>query len=182
MPIDSTDIIFRGSVTTSPDGDSTANTDVNTWLGKHVSTTPVDLVVSLNNLFDDVTGDESSAGSVEYRCIFVLNNHGTLSLTNTKVWLSSEVASGATVAIGLDPVGAIAKGSVLAQATDVASETDAPAGVTFSSPTTKLAGLSIGTLAPGEVQAIWVRRTVPAGTSAMSNDGATIRVEGDTEA
>lgn len=41
-----------------------------------------------------VTGDENAASDVEYRCIFVHNNHATLTLQGVVVWLSAEVAGG----------------------------------------------------------------------------------------
>ncbi len=59
--------------------------------------------------------------------------------------------------------------------------TPPPAGITFSAPTTKGTGLNLGSLNAGQVRAIWIRRTA-ANTVAVSNDGATIRVEGDTAA
>lgn len=181
MAITTTDLVYRLSVKTGAAGDSTSSTPADS-LGKYVATTVMDLVATLNNLFDDVAGDEAAAGDVEYRCIFILNNHASLVLQGAKVWLSDEVAGGAAVAIGLDPAGVTAKGSASAQAAEIATESDAPAGVSFSSPTDKASGLSIGDIAAGSVAAIWVRRTVAALTSAQSNDGATLRVEGDTAA
>ena len=35
-----------------------------------------------NNLFDDVSGAEATAGDTEYRCICFKNNHGSLELQN----------------------------------------------------------------------------------------------------
>ena len=55
----------------------------------------------------------------------------------------------------------------------------APAGVTFSSPTTVGAGVALGTIGAGQVKAFWIRRTA-ANSSALSNDGVTIAVTGDT--
>lgn len=180
MAIASGDIVYRYSVKTGAAGDTTAGTAAGS-LGKYISTTAVS-AGPLNNIFDDVSGAESSAGDDEYRCIFVLNNHGSLTLQNAVVWIESQVGSGADITIGLDPAGVTAKGSASAQAADIATEGDAPAGVSFSNPTTKGGGLSIGNIAAGSCQAIWYKRHVAASTGALSNDGAQIRVEGDTAA
>jgi hypothetical protein len=180
MPIVSSDIKLRLSTTAGAAGNSTAQANVNNSLGKYISTTDI-TDNTLNNLFDDVTGDENAASESEYRCIFVYNSHGSLVLQGAKAWISAEVAGGAVIAIGLDPAGVVAVGSASAQAATIANEDTAPVGVTFSAPTTKAGGLSIGNIANGQCQAIWVRRTT-ANTAALNNDGATIRVEGDTAA
>lgn len=182
MPIVDTDIKYRLSVLTGSAGNSTAQASPNNSLGKYVATTAMDLVTTLNNLFDNVSGDESAAGDIEYRCLFVLNDHATLTLENAVVWISAETAGGGAIAVGLDPAGNVAKGSASAQAAEIANESAAPAGVTFTAPTTKGTGLSIGNLAAGSVRAIWIRRTVTAGAAAVDADGVTLRVEGDTAA
>lgn len=179
MAITATDIKFKFSVKTGSAGDSTAGTAAGS-LGKYVSTTEI-TDATLNNLFDDVTGDENAASDVEYRCIFVHNDHATLTLQSSVMWISAEVAGGTDVAIAADGIGATPKGQAGAQADEVADESTAPSGESFSSPTTKGGGISLGDIAAGEVYAIWVRRTA-ANTAALDNDGATIRVEGDTAA
>lgn len=180
MPIISSDILFRLSVPSASAGNANAQSNVSNSLGGFVSTTNI-VDNTLNNLFDDVSGQENADEDVEYRCIFVLNNHATLTLRNTVVWISSEVADGANISIGLDPAGATTKTSGTAQAAIIAAEGNAPAGVTFSAPTSKATGLSIGSLAAGYCYAIWLRRTAT-NSAAKSNDGVTIKIEGDTEA
>lgn len=180
MPIASSDLKFKLSIKTGAAGNSGAQADPNQSLGKYISTTEI-VDATLNNLFDDVSGDENAASDVEYRCIFIHNAHATLSLTVAVAWISAEVANGAVAAIGLDPAGVVAIGNSTAQAATIATESAAPAGVTFSAPTTKSGGLSIGTIGPGECQAIWIRRTAQ-NNAALNNDGVTVRVEGDTAA
>jgi len=72
MPIVSTDIEYRLS-------GGTTNTDPDASLGGAMSTAVGGLITSgaANNLFDDVTGDESAAGDTEYRCFYVTNDHAT---------------------------------------------------------------------------------------------------------
>lgn len=178
MAITATDIVTRFSTTAGAAGDSTAGTAAGS-LGKYVSTTAW---ADGATLFDDVTGAENAASEAEYRCIFVLNNHATLSLLNAVVYVSAEVAGGASVAIAVDNIAASAKGSASAQAAQIANEDTAPTGVgAFSTPTTAGTGLSLGTLAPGQVRGVWIRRTT-ANTSAVDADGFTLGIAGDTAA
>jgi hypothetical protein len=94
-------------------------------------------------------------------------------------YLSSEVAGGASIAVGADTTAASAKGSATAQLLTIANNTTAPAGVTFSSPTTAGAGVSLGSIPVANVKGLWVRRTA-ANTSALSADGVTLAVQVDT--
>jgi hypothetical protein len=178
MAITATDILYKFSVSAAA-GDTTAGTAA-TSLGDQVSTTQI-TDATLHNLFDIVTGPENAASEAEYRCIFVHNNHATLTWENVVVWLSAEVGGGAVAAISVDTTGITAKGSGSAQAKTIANEDTAPTSQTFTSPTTKGTGIAIGNIPAGSVQGIWVRRTT-ANTGAVNNDGVTIRCEGDTAA
>jgi len=179
MAILTTDILRKFSVKTGAAGNSTAGNAAGS-LGKYISTTQI-TDNSLNNLFDDVTGDENAASAVEYRCIFFHNAHASLTYTAPYVWLSAEVSGGTTVAIGIDGIAASVIGDSNAQAGEVANENTAPSGVSFSSPTSKATGLALGDIPAGYCRAIWVRRTA-ANTPAINNDGATIQIDGDTAA
>ncbi|MFG1659075.1 hypothetical protein ACGFIY_21335 [Micromonospora chersina] len=176
MAITSTDIKLKLSTTAGSAGNSNAGT-VGASLGKYVSTTEV--VGTQNDLFPDITGAENAGSQVDYACVFVHNAHATLTLQQAKVYLSAEAAGGASIAIGVDPTAASAVGSASAQAVTIASDTTAPAGVAFSSPTTTGAALSLGDIGPGQVKAFWVRRTA-GNTAPQANDGVTFTVFGDT--
>jgi hypothetical protein len=178
MAITAADIKFKFSVVAAA-GNTTVGTAAGA-LGDQISTTEIP-DATLHNLFDVVTGDENAASDVEYRCFFVHNDHATLTWVAPVVWLSAETAGGAVAAIGLDPAGVTAKGLGSAQAATIANEGAAPAGVSFSAPTTKAGGLQIADIPAGSVAAIWVRRSA-ANTGALDLDGVTIRVEGDTAA
>jgi hypothetical protein len=181
MPIASSDLLIKLSIKTGTAGNQNAQADPNASLGKYISTTQI-TDNTLNNLFDNISGDENAASTVDYRCIFLHNNHATLTLQGTKVWLSAEVAGGANISIAIDNVAASAIASSSAQADSIATETTAPSAVgTFSSPTTKGAGLTLGDLTAGQCRAIWVKRTAT-NSAALNNDGVTIRFEGDTAA
>lgn len=177
MVVAASDLKLKFSVKTGSAGDSTAGSAAGS-LGKYISTTEI-TDAALNNLFDDVSGAENAASDVEYRCIFIHNNHATDSITGVKVWINSEVSGGAAAAIAIDNIAASAKGASSAQAAEVANEDTAPSGVgSFSSPTTEGAALTVGDLTAGQCRAVWVRRTA-ANTSSLANDGGTLRFRGD---
>jgi hypothetical protein len=178
MAIVAGDVITRYSVAAAA-GDTTAGTAAGS-LGDQVSTTA--WTGGGADLFDTVSGAENAASEAEYRCIFVLNNHATLTMQNTVVYVSAETAGGANVAIAVDNIAASAKGSGSPQAAVIANEDTAPTGVgAFSTPTTDGTGLAVGNLAPGQVRGIWIRRTT-ANTSAIDSDGFTLSIAFDTAA
>lgn len=150
-----------------------ANSDPNASLGGVLSTT----TLAGSNLFDNVTGDESAAGDVEYRGVYVVNN-GSVDLQSAVVWIQTNTPDAdTTVDIGLATQGPNATMST------IANENTAPSpAVTWSAPSTKGAGLSLGTLTPGQRYGVWVRRTVNAGAAPYNGDTFTLRVEGDTAA
>lgn len=178
MAILATDILYKFSVAAAA-GNTTAGTAAGS-LGDQISTTQI-TDATLNNLFDDISGDENAASDVEYRGYFVHNNHATLTWTTPVAWLSAEVAGGASAAIAVDTTATSAVGAATQQMTTIADEGTAPAGQTFSAPTTKASGLAVSNVPAGNVKGLWVRRTA-ANTAAVNNDGVTVRVEGDTAA
>jgi len=180
MPITTSDIHYKLSVPSATQGGQSAQSNVNASLGKWCSTTDI-VDATLNNLFDDISGDENAAQESEYRCIFIHNAHATLTWQNVVVWISNETAGGANISIGLDTTAASSYTSTSQQALVVADENTAPSGVSFSSPTSKATGLSIGNLPAGYVKAIWVKRTAT-NSQAMSNDSVTLCCEGETAA
>jgi|SRR6478609_650083 hypothetical protein len=181
MPVVDTDVLVKLSIKTGSAGNSAAQPDPNASLGKFISTTPLS-GTALNNLFDNISGAENAASATDYRVIFVHNSHATLTVTNVGVYISAEVAGGASIALAVDNIAASAIGSSSPQATELATETTTPTGVgSFSSPTTAGTALSIGTLTAGQCRAIVVRRTA-ANTAALDADGYTLGVVFDSPA
>jgi hypothetical protein len=170
------DLLFKYSVVAAA-GNTTASAPA-TALGDQISTSAW-AGGSLNDLFDDISGAENAASTVDYRCIFVHNSNASNTLENAVVYLSAEVGGGAGVAVGADTTAASVIASASAQALTIANETTAPAGVTFSSPTTAAGGVALGNIPVGQCKAFWVRRTA-ANSAALSADGVTIAVAGDT--
>lgn len=182
MAITSSDILFKLSVKTGSAGDSTSGTQAGS-LGKYVSTTQLSST-PLNNLFNDSDGTENAggAGSTKYRCLFIHNNHATLTMVNTMVYMNTEVSGGASISLAPDNIAASAKGSSSAQAAEITDESTAPSGVgTYIFGVYGVAnGISLGNIAAGQVRAFWIRRTASGGGAALDNDGVTLGVACDT--
>ena len=179
MAVTSADVVRRLTVPGAGSGNSAAQADPNASLGEYVSATQL-VSDQLHNLFDVVTGDENAAGDVEYRAIAVVNT-AAQTWFGVVAWVGAQDAGGADYAIGLDPAGVVAIGSASAQGEVVADEGTAPAGVSFSAPADKASGLTIGDMAAGTAQLIWVRRTALAG-GAVDDDSVTINYSGDMAA
>jgi hypothetical protein len=165
MPIVNTDIKYRLS-------GGAANSTASLSLGGAKSSTEVS-----TDLFDDISSGEASAGDTEYRCIYIHNNHGSLTMEATKVWIQANTPSAdTTIAIGL--------GTAAIDATEqtVVDESTAPSGVSFSSPSTEGTALSIGNIPFGQHKAVWIRRVVNAAAAAYTNDTFTLRTKCDTAA
>ncbi|HEV2612533.1 MAG TPA: hypothetical protein VGU61_19885 [Noviherbaspirillum sp.] len=164
MPILTTDILYRLS-------GGAANSTQSASLGGAKSSNAATAAI-----FDDVSSAESSAGDIEYRCIYVHNNHGSLSLNNAVLWLPVNTPSASTVVEA-----GLGTSAINATEQTVADENTAPSGVTFAAAATKGAGVALGNIPAGQHRAVWLRRTVTAAAAAAS-DSFTIRVEGDTAA
>ena len=126
-----------------------------------------------NNVWDDVGSSEASSDA-EYRCLYVKNAHGSLTLQAASLYIDAlTTSSGTEFDIGLD---AAAIGSD--SSTTIANENTAPGGVTFSRPTTKAGGLIQLDIPAGSKKAFWIRRTVT--SASAGSDSGSIRLEGDT--
>lgn len=179
MAITASDVLIKLSTKLGSAGNSLAQADVNLSLGKYTSTTTL-TDNNLHNLFDLISGSENSSSTVDYRALFIRNNHGSLTMQGTKVYLSAEVSGGASIAIAIDDIAASAIGASSAQAAEITNETTAPSGVgSFSSPTTTGAALSLGDIPAGYCRCIWLKRTA-ANSAAKDNDGVTFSVFFDT--
>jgi hypothetical protein len=166
MPILSTDIqVLYASGQTALTGQ--VGTRTTGAAGGNISTTQV-TDNTLNNLFPDVTGDQAAAGVTLYCKVFVKNTNGTLTWQNVKGWISALTPGGDnTLAIALE-----------ASANDLTP----PVSGSFSTPTTKVAGLALGSIASNAAVGVWVRWVINAGATAKAAAAGTMRFEGDTAA
>ncbi len=146
MALTVTDLKRKLSVNTSP-GNSAPGTP-NDSLGGYMSSTEI-TDATLNNLFDVITGDENLASDVEYRCFFLHNSGGQIFI-GAKVWVQSEAAGGANVAIALAGQGVVpATQAGTPQADRIANEGTAPPGETFAEADGEGSALTIGDIAGG---------------------------------
>jgi len=130
---------------------------------------------SINDIFDLVTSTESSVGSTEYRCIYVKNTNGVLTLSNAVNYIVTNTPLTSTnlfIGLGTSSIGGVEQ--------IIASETTAPIGITFTDLLGVGNALNIGSVPAGSHMAIWLKRVVDAGASASASDGAQIIVSGDT--
>lgn len=183
------DVLFYLSAPSASAGFVTSGTPGASW-GGYISSTQLNSSVTMDNLFNDITGAENAASQVDYACLFVLNNTSSgNSMLNTVAWLplSSFVAGGANVALGADPAGITVKTVTSLQAVKITSNTIAPAGVnTWVTPQSGApvspsytGGLQIGTIPPGSCFAVWIRRTAT-NSAPVNNDGLGVSVMFDT--
>ena len=169
MPIVSSDLVERLS-------GGASNSDPNAALGGAKSSTAV-TDNTTHNVFDVVSSAESSAGDTEYRCIYLHNAHGSLTLQSAKVWIQTNTPSSDTsVEIGL--------GSSAVNGTEqtIANENTAPTSVTFSTAAGEGNALSIGNIPSGQHKAIWIKRIVSASAAAANDDSYVLSYAGDTSA
>jgi hypothetical protein len=162
VPILNTDIKYRLS-------GGASNSDPLVSLGGVKSSTDAG-----SGIFDNVGSGEASAGDIEYRCVYVHNDHGSLTALAPVIWIHANTPSAdTTVAIG------VGTSAVNGTEQTVADESTAPATVTFSSPSSEGAGLALSDIPSGQHRAVWIRRTATAGAAA-ANDSFTLRVKCDT--
>ena len=176
MAIVSTDIKFWLTGAASVDN---PQTDPNASLGGKRSSTEM-VTAELNNLFDDISGAEASAGDTEYRGIIIQNKHTSLTLYNAKAFLSVQPNGSRTtkenISIATEAVANNAIGTI-------ATENDAPGGAgAFSAPATYATGLALGDLGVNGQMGLWIKRLVPVSTEASASADFTLVVQGDTQA
>lgn len=68
-------------------------------LGGPPSSQPV--VGLLDNLFRDITQDESNVGLIDYRCVYIFNNSFSDPLYNVQVYVSKQTSVGAITDLGI---------------------------------------------------------------------------------
>ena len=108
--------------------------------------------IMVNNLWDDITQMDSESRTPDYRCLYVYNNPtGSRKgpALGIKLILSSN--SYAKFQVGKTPL-------PNTDANIITDELQAPTGISFEDHT-KDSPLVLGTLNPGEYQAVWFKRT-----------------------
>lgn len=162
MPIIATDIKYRLS-------GGAANADPLLSLGGAKSTAD-----AASTIFDNVNGDESTAGDIEYRCVYVHNAHATLTMDLAILWIQANTPSTSTtidVGLGTSAINGIEQ--------TVVNENTAPTTITWTAAATSGAAIALGNIPPGQHKAVWLRRTVTAAAPAIA-DSFTLRTQCDT--
>lgn len=166
MPITTPDFVSRLS-------GGAANAVGNASLGGAKSNTLKP--TTTDGLFDPVTAAQAAAGLVEYRCIYLHNASATDTMFAARVWIGANTPlPGTTLAIG------VGTSAVNGTEQTIANEATAPAGVTFSEPANAAAGLALGDIPPGQHRAIWMRRTVTAGSGNLASDTYSLAYDCET--
>lgn len=138
-----------------------------TSLGGYASSAAVS--TTKHGFWDTVTATQNDTGHTDYRCVFVYNNTANV-INNVTVSVSNK-GGGSTVTVA---VSSVATNTLAAYNTAViANETTAPAITgSFAS------SASVGTLNPGQVRAVWLKRVTTAKVAASTGDTATIVAAG----
>jgi hypothetical protein len=122
-----------------------------------------------SNLFDDISNAKRLSGLVDYRLVYVHNDDADDG--SVVAYVPTQLESGREIAVGVP--------TQLANAVVPAITTDetAPAGVTFSAPSTAPAGVSLDTIPAAGFRGLWLRRTVTSGTAQDPTNLATVKLE-----
>jgi hypothetical protein len=149
------------------------STDLEMWSTTGAGNLGVKLASNvLNNAMPSITGVQNRDLVQTVYVVAFVNQHASLPLTSAKIYLRVVDPGGATLAIGLDALGAQPKtGQIWTPG----------AVVTYSTPTTIAAGLSVATLNPGYAIAVWIRRTATA-SAARRPEKNTLTIVGTTAA
>ena len=180
MAILTTDLLYKLTGATSHNAATPTDPDLS--LGEYRTSNEITSGVD-NNLFDDVSGAEASAGHTDYRAIAFHNNHGSLPLTACVTWI--EVDTGNVdddISFAVEAPSAEIDGFIQ----DIADEVTAPTAVSWSDATSKATGedcpLTSNEVGNGEWFGIWLRRVLGVGADAKAAETVTLRTEGDTAA
>ena len=75
------------------------NSNPSNSIGGDPSSSPISGLV--NNLFDNISPEETVAGKTDYRCFYIFNQNGIDSLYNTIFYLNSQISGGSGITIGV---------------------------------------------------------------------------------
>jgi|WetSurMetagenome_2_1015567.scaffolds.fasta_scaffold161191_3 hypothetical protein len=138
-----------------------------------------------NNVYDDVSGDESATGTIEYRCIAIKDSHATADMLNAKVWTTGYVRAGTSfdvISFAIEQtVGTGSLMNVIANAYTAPSQpftVKVGGTVAWTAEGAPSSTLTYGTVAAGGGwMGLWLRRSVPLTAAAFSNRSVTIQVQ-----
>lgn len=128
---------------------------------------------TLNAVWDDTGTSESSAGDTEFRCLYLRNTHATLTAQSVRMWIETNTPAGDEIQIA---VGGSAVNGTETAATDENTLSPATPATTFVTAPDENSAITLGDIPAGQHKAFWIKRIVPASTTAFADDSYTIRV------
>ena len=110
-----------------------------------------------SGVLHDVAASIAVGASTDYTLLALVNDHASLTLSSAVVYLAVG-ANGVALAIAKASNGVVGKHDPL--------ESAAASSLTYSSPTTVGAAISLGSIGPGQAVGVWLRRTASGATVA----------------
>jgi len=193
MSVQSSDIKFY---LTGAASDGGVQTDPDAAFGGYRSASEI-TSGAINNLFDNISSAEASAGDTNYRCICI-KNEAAETLFNVVSWIYAESDPDAIQALSFAVETPATANLTDGPAQTVVDEDTSPdvnttaqsgsgSGISnWSTAIIKANGVSPeqgdhdDDLDAGELMFIWIKRVITAGAPARTNLSGTMRVEGDT--
>ena len=134
------------------------------------------ITAQTEKIYPNVTKAESNSGVTKYRCVYFANAGTAVGVDeklDIEVWIEANTPGQDVISIGLATQAPDTGGATGVSGTNypavIANENTAPAGVTFSSPTTgaPLAQFDLSVAGGSSfAQALWIKQEVPPGVSA----------------
>ena len=114
----------------------------------------------------NVASADAVAGETFYRAVMA-KNVSSVSLPDLTIWLGDDTDGSIAIALETPSSGAIQS---------IASETTAPTGLSWSSPTSATTGLKVPVLLAGDTVGLWIRRTIETDTPPSLDQFTNIQV------
>ena len=181
MPLSSLDIMFYYT------GDATGPSNNYLSLGGTIGAETIPDAVA-NNIFDDVTGDESEIGDVEYRGIAVyigtINSGGSFDAISPKVYILGYVRAASNYDVIYFAKSTFALNSNTMGVCSDESSAPNESGLSWVEEGNPSATIDWGggTLKSEHWVGIWLMRSVPAGAAAFNNRAFTLVFRCETTA
>lgn len=124
---------------------------------------------AMNNLFDNVTPDEATAGDNEYRALD-LYNAGDATAAAVTCYCNGTTSAGTDILFAIEA-------SPTSSTTAIATESTAPTISGSFTAYTSASKLTLPDIAAGAYVRLWIKRTVSASTGNLATDTTTLSVE-----
>ena len=143
--------------------------------GGTMATNNLDTGTLLHNIWDLVTGDQSSAGYSDYRIVYVRNGANQEAF-NVRLFIPTGKNWQDFCEMG---VSATAPAGTVAAVLSTTDDSTAPTGITWSTPT-EAAPLAIGNIPMNGFRALYLRRMITAGAAAKNLAEFDLTIRADT--